>query len=337
MKFFKNVLVLFLVGGLLLGCSDTSPKKIPLSDLTKEDVVEKPSLTVYNPKVDILFVIDNSGSMNAAQANLARNARIFADEMSRVSALDYHIGVLTTTMDGCRADDCGRLVGYPRFVDKNTPNMAMILADKMEVGTNGSPTEVMFSPVIAALSPPLENNENVDFFRPGAFLAVIFITDAMEQSRYTPNDLYQFLLQKKGDAQKVLGYGVIRKLAEQYTCTSGSETLDGKLEEFLKLVVNGSSKQENILSLCATDYGVKLAEFAKDIVKRSSGTIKLSRLPDVKTIKVTYGTQVIPNNPIDGWVYVPSTNSILLNEGIIWDDSQPQGTGILVDFKAIEL
>ncbi|WII73610.1 VWA domain-containing protein [Bdellovibrio sp. 22V] len=332
-KAFSFVIALAVVAG----CSSESSTNMltPKGVIPKEEVSEKPKdFTVFTPKVDILFVIDSSGSMDFAQQNLSRNAFQFADAISKVSFLDYHIGVLTTDMDDCR-DHCGRLVGYPTYVEKSTVDKVGILSRKMLVGTNGSASEEMFGPVVAALSPGLENSFNKGFYRQDAFLAVIFITDAKDQSNYSPQDLLHFLNTKKADPNRVLGYGVIRTLAEEQICDS-SEDLDSKLEEFLASVVNGDKMQKNILSLCTPDYGVKLAEFAKDIIRRTAGAVKLNRVPNEKTIKVSYGTQVIPNSLTKGWVYQPSTNSILLSEGIEWVDQGPN-VGLAIDFEAIDV
>lgn len=310
---------------------------VPKSVIPKEEFSEKPKdFTVFNPKVDILFVIDSSGSMDSAQNNLSRNAFMFADAISKISILDYHIGVVTTSMDSynCRMD-CGRLQGLPAYVEKTTPDLVANLSRRMLVGTTGSATEQMFSPVVAALSAPLNGTFNKGFYRQDAFLAVIFITDAMDQSNFSPQEFLQYLNTLKGDPSRVLGYGVIRTLAEEETC-NGMETLDDKLETFLASVANGDKTQKNVLSLCATDYGVKLAEFAKDIVRRSAGTVKLSRIPNVKTLKVTYGTQTIPNSATEGWVYQPSTNSILLSEGINWNYQGPN-VGLSIDFEVIDI
>ncbi len=321
----------------LSACAESSNNMlVPNSVFPKQEFSEKPQdFAVFNPKVDILFVIDNSGSMDTTQQNLSRNAYLFADAISKMSILDYHIGVVTTDMDysSCNSQ-CGRLQGYPAYVDKTTPNMVNVLSRKMIAGSMGSSTEEMFSPVEMALSAPLNTTANQGFYRPDAYLAIIFITDAKDQSTILPQEFIQFLNTKKGDSNKVLGYGVIRTLAESKSCDS-SEDLDDKLETFLASVSNGDKSQKNILSLCNSDYGTKLAEFAKDIVSRSAGIVKLNRIPDPKTIVVTYGTQVIPNNATTGWVYQPSTNSILLAEGIDWV-IQGANVGLAINFEVID-
>jgi hypothetical protein len=337
-----NVLATTVLIAIIAGCSgSTNPKLTPKETITKDEVSEKPAdFTVFNPRVDIIIVIDNSGSMDSVQQALAANAQRFADEMSKVSILDYHIGVVTTDMYNCMfsggGNKCGYLVGNPRYVEKTTPDLVRSLSQRMIVGTNGSATEEMFSPVQAALSAQLETGWNAGFYRQDAFLAVIFITDANEQSSLSPDDLIRVLNQKKGDPNKVLAYGVIRKLAEEKTC-DGSENLDEKLESFLSKVVNGDIRQSNVLSLCDPNYGSKLATFAKDIVKRSAGVVKLNRRPIETTIRVFYGSQEIPNDAKVGWVYVPSNNTIALSEGIEWDTTQGTGVGLKIDFEAADL
>lgn len=328
----------------LMGCAENSatPKLIPASVITPPQYSQKPGgsdYEIFRPKVDILFVIDNSGSMSSVQQALAANVKAFADEMAKVSYLDFHIGVVTTDMDNCSTDmrpaRCGKLVGYIPFVDRSTPNMSAILANNMVVGTNGSATEVMFTPVVAALTPPQENTTNKGFYRPGAFLAVIMITDANEQSDMSPMAFLDFLANKKGDPRRVFGYGVIRKMADN-GCSSNGEDVDDRLETFLGAVSNGDKSQKNILSLCDPRFGPKLAEFGKDIVERTSGSIRLTRVPVPGTIRVFYGIQELANDALKGWVYSPATNSIQLGPQIKWDFEQGGNPQLTIDFKVLE-
>ena len=69
-------------------------------------VVDKNSLTIVAPKVDILMVIDNSGSMMDKQARVKESMAQFIAELTAGNA-DYHIGIVTT--DILAATDGGRL------------------------------------------------------------------------------------------------------------------------------------------------------------------------------------------------------------------------------------
>ena len=76
----------------LSACLDHPVKQVEYETVSVlEDIVE-----VYgNRNVDILFVIDNSGSMAEEQALLAKNFQAFIGELDKVDA-NYRIGIVTT-------------------------------------------------------------------------------------------------------------------------------------------------------------------------------------------------------------------------------------------------
>jgi len=49
----------------------------------------------FNPRVDILFVTDNSESMKSAQENLVKNMDRFTTGINRNKMIDYHVGVIS--------------------------------------------------------------------------------------------------------------------------------------------------------------------------------------------------------------------------------------------------
>ncbi len=93
---------LLLCAGLLTSITLTGCLDHPLKEVQYDSFSEAPTTVPVDPrrKVDILFVIDNSGSMGEEQAALARNFEAFvgALEDEDVDA-DYRIGI-TTTDDG---------------------------------------------------------------------------------------------------------------------------------------------------------------------------------------------------------------------------------------------
>ncbi|MBC8068794.1 MAG: VWA domain-containing protein, partial [Deltaproteobacteria bacterium] len=64
------------------------------SNLTMSEDDGGIQLTI-NRDVDVLFVIDNSGSMGEAQASLSRSFSVFIDVLEKAEA-NYRIGVTTT-------------------------------------------------------------------------------------------------------------------------------------------------------------------------------------------------------------------------------------------------
>lgn len=324
----------FAMALVISSCSPDSPKMQAKPDLTNEKVVKDNDYMVRDPKVDILFVVDNSGSMDAHQKNLAANVGRFISAFFNRISIDYHIGVLSTDMDGgITGKCCGRLIGSPLFIDKLTPGPEKDLAARLILGTVGSGTERSFDPVIAALSPPLDTTVNFGFLRPDAHLAVIFITDAEDQSKESSVALYDHLLKIKGKREKILAYGAI--IPSGYSdpqCGRDEYNREPLLiEQFLSMTIN---KGTNIFNLCAPDFGDKLASVAEDLAKQVSNTIYLSRAPIVSTLKVFYGTQEIPSDAEYGWSFDAELNAIHLGAKLELDPAQPDGTKIRVDFEA---
>ncbi len=285
---------------------------------------------VFSPTADILFVIDDSGSMSSHQQNLIANISTFVAEFSKGARLDYHIGVVTTDTDSYTA---GKLVGSPNFVTPATPGHDNVLKANLNRGINGSGTEKSFDGAYHVFT-PANATANAGFIRPAAALAVIFITDAEDQSTImsNPKDFYDFLVkQKNNDPRKVLGYGALVVPDEMPNCYADGSNPPTTIFEFLKMVVNGPN---NDLRLCAADFGKRLSAMAQNIVTNAGRTIFLTRLPWTPSIRVVYGTLELPSDPDVGWMYDRERNAIVLAQNIPWD-SQPLGSQVKVYFDAI--
>jgi hypothetical protein len=330
--FFRNPLNLFFL--ILLGCSPSVPTLLPKADMTQEKMASRSDIQVATPAVDVLFVVDNSYSMENHQRNLSQNIDRFVNAFTARSDIDYHIGVLTTDMSGSWSRQCcGHLVGTPKFVDRKTLNGASILASKLRVGTGGDSVEKSFDPVYAALSSPLVDSFNVGFYRENAHLAVIFITDAEDQSNISPADFYSFLVNLKGSKDKILGYGVV--VPSGYPdprCTRDSYESPQRIEDFLEMLPNAGS---NMFALCDVDYGDKVSKMGDDLVKYIGNTILLSRPPVVSSIKVFFGTQEILPGLHNGWTFDVKRNAIVLGDQIVWSN-QPDGTQVQIIFDVAE-
>lgn len=321
----------------LVACSPDVPKLIPNPDVTYEKIDTDGGEEVFDPKLDILFVVDDSGSMMGHQTNLSNNIFAFVNGFVQRRDIDFHVGVLTTSMDGWdySTECCGELVDKNRrgskFVTPATPDAVTALASNLRVGTNGSWKEQSFAPVRAALSSPLLNGLNAGFYRPEAHLAIIFITDAEDQSgSLTAQGLWDFLLKLKGRPDKILSFGVIVPSTETRGCARDSTEKPYAIEEFLRLSGQGLS---NVFSLCDPQFSDNLVQIADLVLEKIGNIIYLSRAPILRTVEVTFGTQIIPPHPYHGWSYSPHQNALILGEGIEWTE-QPPGTRVKVNYEA---
>lgn len=180
--------------------SDGGPKKIDPNDIDFEDTdagVQAPSSGVCDA-MDILFVIDNSGSMEPAQTSLKENFPRFMQVLSEFEneqgkQLDYRVAVTTTDVSYTEASPLGGSIDYDGndgalvtgcdlaepYVTRDLSDVATPFSCLASVGTSGSGLEMP----VQALLMALENASNKAFFREEALLAVVILTDEDDCSR----------------------------------------------------------------------------------------------------------------------------------------------------------
>lgn len=201
------------------GCK-TSPVDDPTNGLPSACQTQQPAIAP--PKLDILFVIDNSNSMAEEQAGVATELTAFIEELQRGGGVpsDFNIGVITTGIyvHGQFAGSPAFLTQYPYqsghlrpvpvAVDGGAIDYDNLMGERLLVGTDpeliskfdklvrqgvyGSGQETPFEAVRLALTTPglidtpLAEGGNGGFLRDGARLLVVVLTDeddCSEQAR----------------------------------------------------------------------------------------------------------------------------------------------------------
>jgi hypothetical protein len=280
---------------------------------------------IVKQAVDILFVVDSSGSMMAHQENLARHIPGLVEQIKK-SDLDFHVGVVTTDMlgnGGDSPDAMGKLVGSPKFVTPDTPNLETELQENLLVGTNGAGTEMMFAPVIAALTEPLVSKENAGFYREDADLAIIFVTDAEDQGTLQVDSFLDSLRNLKGGFNnKISIQGIIVPTGtDESFCQRDEATTPKKLEQAIN-EMGGKA-----YSLCDVKFGENLRSIGRDIVKVKKPnygeidrlSIPLPSLPVLNSIEVKHGqNSFVMGDVAYGWVYDSALNQVIMGQKIVW-------------------
>ena len=130
---------------------------------------------VGSNQTDVLWVIDNSCSMNDDQNMLAMNFTAFL-EVAAILDMDYHVGVVTT--------DDSTLQGPIPIITPSTPDALEAFSEAVDLGSMGSAIEQGLEFGWGAVSPPLTDpgNTNDGFVREDAALHVIFVSDEADQS-----------------------------------------------------------------------------------------------------------------------------------------------------------
>ena len=133
-------------------------------------------------QVDILWVIDDSGSMAEEQDILNQGFSAFARQLEEPveageDVTDFHMGVITTSFDYTDPNR-GRLVGDPPVLTRDDDYLAAF-ALRSTVGTEGSDKEKGLEAATFALHPSLtlDGGLNEGFVRKDAYLLVVFVSD----------------------------------------------------------------------------------------------------------------------------------------------------------------
>lgn len=146
-------------------------------------------------KLDVLVVIDNSGSMATEQANMAQRFGTFLDKLS---GLNWQIGIVTTDISSNAALKDGRLVEFRDANKVATGQYVISSADNQTTARAWFGSTIQRTPSegsgneqgIAATYRAIERTKltdsvslrNVALFRSDAALAVLVVTDADETS-----------------------------------------------------------------------------------------------------------------------------------------------------------
>lgn len=170
------------------------------------------------PKIDVLFVIDDSNSMKDKQESLSTNLQSFIQWASKLQA-DYQIAITTTDTDcdstpGSRyklqssgictrptrpsIPQAGCIRGTPKVLTPQTPNLLGTFAQNVKVGLQGSGQEKGIFASYLALQPDRLRGCNKGFLRTDASLSIIYVSDEPDSSPDPVDDYVKFFLSLKG-------------------------------------------------------------------------------------------------------------------------------------------
>lgn len=130
------------------------------------------------PAVDILFVVDNTGSMAQEQMRLGNEFESLADALDRED-IAWQVGVVTTERS---AADAGWLQGQPWILTPDLDDPQAAFVSTVQVGTDGSSPEAGLASAMLALELAGPDGVNAGFRRPDAVLHLVFVSDSDDQS-----------------------------------------------------------------------------------------------------------------------------------------------------------
>ena len=258
--------------------------------------------------VDIIFVIDNSCSMNDKQTQLANNFDTFMNVFD-TSGIDYHIGFITTD----DSDMQGSLI--TTSTADPVAEVAQIIDD---IGTHGSAMERGLQYSYYAMQTGYDFGPGSDFWRTDAKLVIIYVSDEDDSSSgITPTSIKSYTVAAKGGADYVIAHAV----AGDYP---GGCTTNGGATEGLDYYTVVSYLNGTFLSICQDDWGTPLEILANESILHSS--FALDKEPVEETITVA-----VDGVEESNWTYDSSDNAISFAEGHV----PAAGTSILISYSPI--
>lgn len=284
-------------------------------------------------QLDILFVVDDSGSMDVHQKNLAQHVDVIAEKLAKVE-VDYHFGVLAMTS---KKKDSGILLGNPRYLSLADQPVVEDFKKRLLLGTIGDWSETGFGPLRNALSEPLVSRVNSGFYRPNARLGIVFVTDAVDQSPISFWKISDFLMQlKREDMSKIVTSALIVPSNVKDCRRDDGSKRPTKYEEMIRIF------KGKVYNICKTDKAT-VSDITDRMVAglnkqkyepgRALKDIDLHVKPSLKSLKVRFGSQVIPQQTTTefGWSFDEKTNRLSISGDVKWE-RQPYGTMIEITF-----
>lgn len=285
---------------------------VPVWGQVVDEIIAHVDTYIQEPQknVDVLWVIDNSGSMSDDQKALADNFDAFMNYFVPMG-IRYHMGVTTTDM--ASPTQFGKMQGTygdgQHYVDWTMREAGddQFRTTIKKLGSNGSSSERGLSAMQVSLSEEMQSGHNAGFLRADASLAVVFLSDEEDQSPGFESrpatywqDYVDYLVQLKGAPEEVICSAIVNfadtgGYAEVANATGGV-VADIRANYYKTLLEVGrvSAGFENSFDLTADpEEGAQL----------------------VVTIN---GEEVPPGE--DTWSFDPETGAVVFAEGAVPED-----------------
>lgn len=250
------------------------------------------------PKIDILFVIDNSPSMKREQKKLGERLQAF---LKSIKHTDWQMAFTTTDVSNGKYGLKGSLLDLhnhngTKILNSNFSDAEEVFyntvqrseGDKCIFNCPSSNEQPLKASVLALEK---SKGENSIFFRPGADLAIVILTDEDEMSSGSrkatkPQDVVNTFKEQFGDTKELAVYGIViqpndKNCFEDQKTEGFSNANPGRVVTQLARLTNGFTG-----SICDQDYSVAL-ENISDRTRYIAESYRLKRTPIAESVKVT--------------------------------------------------
>lgn len=334
--------LIILAAALLSACSQPlSFNSIPVPVNTPLAVGDRKATDVFasqgtSGKVDMLFMDDNSGSMDPLQNQLAAKFSALSESMV---GIDWQAGIVTSD---CTSGDpynfCGQLLNFtgmpagaspaPYILTPKVPSFETIFQNTIVRpetancwATNSCPSgdEQGLLSISTAFSN--RNTKNAGFFRNNSDLAVVILSNEDERSNAppsatTPAQVLNAFKAAFGNTKRITVYSIII-LPTDAACIAQQASIGGVPATYAAALATQTGGLG--LSICAPDYSMTLTDIAESVITLTK-TLDLSNTPVADSIEVNF-------EPAFSTTWTVSGNRLTLAT------PAPLGTKISVSYK----
>ena len=307
---------------ILISCTQGRKRGGGFSFLHQNDVFFQ---IMQKEELDLIWVLDNSGSMKTHQERIKANFKSFFKEFEGYG-YDFRMGVVTTDAYDKEEKDQGFYSGPSgkSILTQNTPQLENLFMENVLVGTDGSVLEKGMSSLIAVL----KSQEGLSFLRPNSHLSIIVVSDEQDSSLkefpISRGNGYTFHLGEEdafvshfiGELIKVKGskdsFSISSIITDTKECQESLINVRGVLSISLGTLYRdlALASSGTVSSLCENDFSNVMQKTAKSIVSLSR-YFQLTRSPDVATLQVFINGEEKVRN--EDWFYNEEKKAIFFN------------------------
>lgn len=269
--------------------------------------------------VDVLWVVDNSGSMANERRRLASSFENFI-RVLLTRRIDYHVGVVSTQVGAEGRGGELREVRGLRYIDPGTEDAVEVFGGMVDFPPGRERLEQGLEAMRLALSEPALSGPNRGFLRPRSALAVMVVSDEDDGSFGQTSYFARFLRHSRRPGDEGLAsFSAIVGLPPDGCIPEGEEHLFGAEadpgERYLEVMEQTGGLSG---SICETDFDPLLQALGQR-VSNLTRIFPLSSLPKPETLSLRVDGQLVPPEREGSlaWSYRSEIRSVVFEEAAI--------------------
>lgn len=282
-KILKIMFAFLIVCTTFLSCSPDYGMQFEVIQEIQPTTVVVDSFIQRSPpeQLDILIILDTSGSMNDNYENVSAGVELLRTDIEKLTS-DYRIGYINSSL---------REPYFAGPYDQNSLEIEILLAPYI-IASDMS--EESFAAMYEFTT---QTDEGINFFRENSDKLFIFVSDEDEQSSIPTNVFYDWLFSNFPDVQQDV---VTIVLTEDSSCDSAYSSYIG-----VKYIELSAMYYKDAVDLCS-DWSLWLTD--STFLVGMISEFALTNLPVVESLVVYQnGTEIY------AWRYDSTANMIILN------------------------